>query len=79
MVWGREQELAAFLKTAKPYAELLHKADPDIVLQAAAFEIVTPGVESVAIPEHVFKRVRPARRDSRISGIVTCSTPAAGS
>ena len=54
MVWGREKELAAFLKTAKPYAEALHKADPEIILQAAAFEIVTRGVESVAIPEHVF-------------------------
>ena len=54
MVWGRERELAAFLQTAKPYAEALHKADPEIILQAAAFEIVTRGVESVAIPEHVF-------------------------
>src|SRR5439155_25992050 len=48
MVWGRENELAAFLKTAKPYAEALHQADPEIILQAAAFEIVTRGVESVA-------------------------------
>ena len=54
MVWGREQELAAFLKTAMPYAAALHKADPEIILQAAAFEIVTRGVESVAIPEYVF-------------------------
>ena len=55
MVWGREKELAAFLKTAKPYSEALHKADPEIVLQAAAFEIVTSKeVESIAIPEHVF-------------------------
>ena len=54
MVWGREKELAAFLQTAKPFAEALHKADPEIILQAAAFEIVTRGVESIAIPEHVF-------------------------
>lgn len=54
IVWGREQELATFLKTAKPYAALLHKGDPEIILQAAEFEIVTPGVESVSIPEHVF-------------------------
>jgi hypothetical protein len=54
MVWGREKELAAFLRTARPYAEALHSADPDIILQAAAFEIVTRRVESVAIPEHVF-------------------------
>ena len=53
MVWGREKELGAFLKTAKPYARALHKADPEIILQAAAFEIVTPGLVR-RDPEHVF-------------------------
>ena len=56
MVWGREKELPAFLETAKPYAAALHQADPEIILQAAAFEIVTPGVETVAIPERVFQQ-----------------------
>lgn len=55
MVWGREKELPAFLQTAKPFAEALHRADPEIILQAAAFEIVTPGVEAIAIPERVFQ------------------------
>jgi hypothetical protein len=55
MVWGREQNLRAFLETARPYAAALHKADPDIVLQAADFEIVTRGVESIAIPERVLR------------------------
>src|SRR6185437_4520800 len=50
MVWGREKNLATFLTTAQPYAQAIHKADPEVVLQAAAFEIVTQGVESVAIP-----------------------------
>ena len=54
MVWGREKELSAFLATAKPYADALHQADPEIILQAAAFEIVTQGVETVPIPERVF-------------------------
>src|SRR6267154_414118 len=31
MLWGRESNLARFLKTAKPFAEALHQADPDIV------------------------------------------------
>src|SRR5207249_10900755 len=35
MVWGRERNLPAFLETAKPYAAALHKADPEIILQAA--------------------------------------------
>ena len=54
MVWGREKDLAGFLHTAKPYAQTLHRADPEIILQAAAFEIVTRGVESILIPEYVF-------------------------
>ena len=55
MVWGRERNLPAFLETAKPFAAVLHKADPEIILQAAAFEIVTRGVETLAVPEHVLR------------------------
>ena len=55
MVWGREQSLAAFLQTAKPFADALHQADPEIVRQAADFEIVTRGVETIAIPEQVLR------------------------
>jgi hypothetical protein len=55
MVWGRENNLANYLKNAKPYAAALHKADPEIILQAAAFEIVTRGVESNSIPEAVLR------------------------
>ena len=75
MVWGREKELSAFLETAKPYADALHQADPEIILQAAAFEIVTPGVETVAIPERVLRRVRSAGRRAAPFAIRTCSTP----
>ncbi len=55
MLWGREQNLAAFLAMAKPYADALHKADPEVVLQAADFEIVTRGVETISIPEDVLR------------------------
>jgi len=53
MCWGRERELDTLLANAKAFAAELHKADPEIVLQGAAFEIVTSGVETVAIPEYV--------------------------
>jgi len=53
MLWGHESNLAPFLKTAKPFAEALHQADPDIVLQAAEFEIVTTNVDTISIPERV--------------------------
>ena len=79
MVWGREKELARLLETAKPYAEALHKADPEIILQAAAFEIVTRGVESIADPGGRVRRVRSARRESQFPLSRTCSTPTAGS
>lgn len=55
MVWGREKNLSAFLETARPYAAALHQADPEMVLQAAAFEIVTRGVETIPVPERVFR------------------------
>ncbi len=54
MLWGHEENLSNFLANAKPYADLLHHADPDIVLQAAEFEIVTKGVNTIAIPASVF-------------------------
>ena len=54
LVWGRERSLPNFLRMAKPYAAALHKADPELILQGTAFEIVTPGVESIPIPEKVF-------------------------
>jgi hypothetical protein len=54
LVWGREQSLPNLLRRAKPYAAALHKADPEIILQGTAFEIVSPGVESIPVPEKVF-------------------------
>ena len=55
MLWGHESNLTPFLKTAQPFAAAIHQADPDIVLQAAEFEIVTTNVEAIAIPEFVLR------------------------
>ena len=33
-IWGNETGLLDSLKTAKPFAAAIHKADPDIILQA---------------------------------------------
>lgn len=52
-VFGGEANLATYLVRAKPYADALHFADPDMILQAAAFEIVTKKVETIAVPAHV--------------------------
>jgi len=55
MLWGRESNLPVFLKTAKPFAEAIHKADPDIILEGAEFEIITTNVESLTIPDYVLR------------------------
>ncbi|HTH47658.1 MAG TPA: hypothetical protein VMB21_09130 [Candidatus Limnocylindria bacterium] len=55
MLWGRETNLPAFLHTATPYIAAIHQADPDIILQAAAFEIVTRRIEAIPLPESVLR------------------------
>lgn len=55
MCWGRERELDTLLRRASAFAAELHKVDPDIVLQGAAFEIVTRGVETIEVPEYVLR------------------------
>src|ERR1700761_6889291 len=53
MLWGHESNLPGFLKNAQPFAAIIHQADPDIILQAAEFEIVTTNIESISIPTNV--------------------------
>jgi hypothetical protein len=53
--WGGEAGLPALLNRARPIARQVHSADPDIMLQAACFEIVTTQVERLGIPEWVFR------------------------
>jgi len=48
--WGGEAALEDVLATAKPIAQCLHAVDPDMVLQAAAFEIVTEQVSQLPVP-----------------------------
>ncbi len=55
MLWSHEDRLAGYLKTAKPYAALLHRYDPEIILQGAEFEIVTKNVGMVSVPRWVFQ------------------------
>ncbi len=53
--WGGEAALERLLETAKPIAARLHRADGDMVLQAAAFEIVSDQVSRVPVPESIFE------------------------
>lgn len=65
--WGGERRLAARLATARKIAPKVHAADPDIILQAAVFEIVTTDVNRIAVPACVFKAfgLKPEQRNFR--------------
>jgi hypothetical protein len=52
--WGREDRLLASLVKGQDYAQRIHAAVPQIILQGGIFEIVTRQVETIAIPEWVF-------------------------
>src|SRR4051812_26881602 len=54
-LWGNEANFLRNLEIARQNAPKVHQADPDMILQACVFEIVTPQVEQIAIPDWVFK------------------------
>lgn len=54
-MWGGESRLLGLLERGKAAATKVHQADPDIVLQACAFEIATDQVNTLPIPAWVFQ------------------------
>src|SRR5947207_6832922 len=56
-LWGGEPRIndPKFLAQGREMAERIHRNDPDVVLQAAVFEIVTEGVGQIPVPEWVFR------------------------
>jgi hypothetical protein len=54
-LWGGEGNLLANLERAKRDLPRVHEADPDMILQACIFEIVTTGVDHVPVPEWALK------------------------
>ena len=53
-LWGGEANLLQNFERAKQQVPLVHAADPEMVLEACIFEIVTPQVEKVPIPDWAF-------------------------
>jgi hypothetical protein len=53
-LWGREAGLLRNLERAKEQVPRVLAADPDLILQACIFEIVTTEADQVPIPEWVF-------------------------
>ncbi|HET6386731.1 MAG TPA: hypothetical protein VFJ58_25350 [Armatimonadota bacterium] len=58
ILWGGEATLPQLLATGRPIAQKVHAADPDIILEAAEFEIVTRQVDQLAIPDWVFREFK---------------------
>jgi hypothetical protein len=50
-LWGGEANLLRHLARAKEQVPQVHRADPEMILQACIFEIVTTQVEQVPVPE----------------------------
>lgn len=53
-LWGGEANLLRNLERAKQQVPRLHAADPEMILQACIFEIVTTQVEQVPVPDWAF-------------------------
>lgn len=53
-LWGGEANLLRNLERAKQQLPRVHAADPEMILQACIFEIVTTQVEQVPVPEWAF-------------------------
>ncbi len=70
--WGGEAGLENLLVRAKPIAERMHKIDPNIILQAAAFEIVSEQVNRIPIPASLFEEfgLEPEQRNFRYEAML---------
>jgi hypothetical protein len=53
--WGGEGEILKNLEVEKGLVEKVHKVDPDIILQACIFEIITEQVNQIPVPDWAFK------------------------
>jgi hypothetical protein len=53
-LWGRESSLLSNLERARQQLPQIHAADPDMILEACIFEIVTTEVEEIPVPHWVF-------------------------
>ncbi|MBR9854321.1 MAG: hypothetical protein GYB37_07040 [Algicola sp.] len=56
-LWGNETKIEnpAFLAGSESIVDQLHGIDPDIILQACIFEIVTEEVEKISVPAWAFE------------------------
>jgi hypothetical protein len=53
-LWGNEANLLSNLERARRQLPRVHAADPEMILEACIFEIVTTQVEQIPVPEWAF-------------------------
>lgn len=70
--WGGEAALDDLLATARPIAQKIHKADPEMVIQAAAFEIVSEQVDRIPVPARLLEefKMEPGARNFRYEAML---------
>ena len=71
-LWGQEADLPSRLELAKKNAAKVHDADPEIILQACVFEIVSQDVGNLPVPDWAFAALgQPAeKRNFRYEAMV---------
>lgn len=71
-MWGNETRLPRLLAQAKPVVEKIHQVDPDMIIQAAAFEIVSSQVNKIPVPPWVFEEfdLMPEKRNFRYEAML---------
>ncbi|MBN1846594.1 MAG: hypothetical protein JW810_12980 [Sedimentisphaerales bacterium] len=71
-MWGGEERLEGLLTRARPLAEQVHAQDPQVILQAAVFEIITDQVNQIPVPAEVLAQFgqEPRERNFRCAEMV---------
>ncbi len=70
--WGNEKGMLDGITTASKLIPKVHAVDPDMILEACIFEIVTPDVELIPVPDWAFAAfgLAPEHRNFRYKDIV---------
>jgi hypothetical protein len=72
-LWGQESQLLTRLAAARQNAPKIHAADPQIILQACVFEIVSNDVDKLPIPAWAFEAfgLSPEKRNFRYEAMLS--------
>ena len=71
-LWGGENRIQTMLPLAEEIARKAHEADPEIILQAGIYEIITEDINNVPIPARVLKEfgLQPKKRNFRYKSML---------